>query len=285
MAAPGLSHPAQRVSKIMRPSKSWGTSWFESISEQGKRAVRRRAGVTATTSSPQPQGFATPVASTLRFVPDSARPAFIPRDRPGERIARCLFGLVLFGIGITLLVRSELGAAPWDVFHTGVSELTGISTGWVIVITGLLLLLLWVPLHERPGLGTILNATVIGIVFDLTSPIIGDHDLLLVRGAMMVGGIVVVAIGSGFYIGAGLGPGPRDGLMTGLARQTVAGRSISIRTGRTFVELVVLVIGVVLGGAIGIGTLAFMFGIGPLVQVFLPRLTMSGTRAPRPATV
>lgn len=188
-----------------------------------------------------------------------------------------MFGLVLFGVGITLLVRAELGAAPWDVFHTGISELTGVSTGWIIVITGVLLLLLWIPLRERPGLGTILNALVIGIVFDLTSPIIGEHELLVVRGAMMVGGIVVVAMGSGFYIGAGLGPGPRDGLMTGLAKRSIAGRSISIRAGRTFVELVVLVVGVALGGAIGPGTLAFMFGIGPLVQIFLPRLTMAGT--------
>ncbi|MGB3734449.1 MAG: hypothetical protein WA964_05800 [Ilumatobacter sp.] len=193
-----------------------------------------------------------------------------------------MFGLILFGIGITLLVRAELGAAPWDVFHTGVSELTGISTGWVIVITGVLLLLLWIPLRERPGLGTILNAIVIGVVFDITSPIIGDHELLLIRWPMMVGGVVIVAIGSGFYIGAGLGPGPRDGLMTGLAKQSFAGRSISIRAGRTFVELVVLVIGIGLGGAIGIGTLAFMFGIGPLVQIFLPRLTMSAVSPTRP---
>ena len=206
---------------------------------------------------------------------EASHPSFIPRDRALERIIRCLFGLILFGIGITLLVRAELGAAPWDVFHTGVSELTGISTGWIIVITGVLLLLLWIPLRERPGLGTILNAIVIGLVFDLTSPVIGDHELLVVRIVMMIGGVVVVAIGSGFYIGAGLGPGPRDGLMTGLAKHSIAGRSISIRAGRTFVEIVVMVVGVVLGGAIGIGTVAFMLGIGPLVQVFLPRLTMS----------
>lgn len=186
-----------------------------------------------------------------------------------------MFGLVLFGVGISLLIESDLGAAPWDVFHTGMSELTGISTGWIIVITGVLLLLLWIPLRERPGLGTILNATVIGIVVDIALPIIGEPEELIVRLVMMVGGVVVVAIGSGFYIGAGLGPGPRDGLMTGLAKQTIAGRSISVRAGRTFVEVVVLVIGVLLGGAIGIGTAAFTLGIGPLVQIFLPRLTMS----------
>lgn len=219
---------------------------------------------------------------TLPPVPEASRSAFIPRDRPIERIVRCLFGLVLFGVGITLLIESDLGAAPWDVFHTGVSELTGISTGWVIVITGVLLLLLWIPLRERPGLGTILNATVIGIVVDIALPIIGEPDQLIVRLVMMVGGVVVVAIGSGFYIGAGLGPGPRDGLMTGLAKHSIAGRSISVRAGRTFVEVVVLVIGVVLGGAIGIGTAAFTFGIGPLVQIFLPRLTMEAAPAGEP---
>lgn len=205
---------------------------------------------------------------------------FIPRDRPVERIGRCLVGLTLFGIGITLLIDSNLGAAPWDVFHTGVSELTGISTGTVIIITGVLLLLLWIPLREQPGLGTILNALVIGIVVDLTLPVIGDVELLAVRLAMMIGGVVVVAIGSGFYIGAGLGPGSRDGLMTGLARQRFAGRSISIRTGRTVVEVTVLVVGFALGGAIGLGTAVFTIGIGPLVQVFLPPLTMSDRSAP-----
>ncbi len=200
---------------------------------------------------------------------------FIPRDRTAERIVRCVFGLVLFGLGITLLIRAELGAAPWDVFHTGVSELTGISTGWVIVITGVLLLLLWIPLGERPGLGTILNATVIGVVVDVSLPVVGESDNLLVRLAMMCAGVVVIAIGSGFYIGAGLGPGPRDGLMTGLSKHTIFGRSISVRAARTFVEVVVLLVGVALGGAIGLGTAVFTFTIGPLVQLFLPPLTMS----------
>ncbi len=193
-----------------------------------------------------------------------------------------MIGLVLFGVGITLLIQSDLGAAPWDVFHTGVSELTGISTGTVIIVTGVLLLLFWIPLREQPGLGTILNAFVIGTVLDITTPWIGEVDALAPRAGMMVGGVVIVAIGSGFYIGAGLGPGPRDGLMTGLARQTVAGRSISIRTGRTAVEVIVLVTGVALGGAIGLGTAVFALGIGPLVQVFLPPLTMSGAVTPTP---
>lgn len=199
---------------------------------------------------------------------------FMPHDRRVERLVRCLVGLALFGIGIALLLRADLGAAPWDVFHTGVSEMTGLSTGWIIVLTGVLLMLLWIPLRERPGLGTILNAIVIGVVVELVMPRIVEDAPLPVRIVMMFGGVVVIAIGSGYYIGAGLGAGPRDGLMTGLSKRSIAGRRISIRVARTTVEVVVLLVGIALGGAIGIGTAVFAFGIGPLVQVILPRLTM-----------
>jgi len=203
---------------------------------------------------------------------------FVPTDRPGERIARCVFGLGLFGVGIALILHADLGAAPWDVFHTGVSELTGIPVGTVIILTGITLLLLWIPLREQPGLGTVLNAVEIRLVVDLVLPWIHEPDSLLVRFPMMLGGVVLIGIGSGFYIGAGLGPGPRDGLMTGLARQRVAGRGVSIRLARTGIEVVVLTIGVLLGGSIGIGTAVFAFGIGLLVQVFLPRLTIRSTQ-------
>lgn len=201
----------------------------------------------------------------------------IPRDRFAERLVRCVFGLFLFGLGISMLIDAELGAAPWDVFHTGVSELTGISVGNIVIITGLALLVLWIPLRERPGLGTILNAIQIGLVVDLTLPWMPSTDLLLPRFGLMAGGIAVIAVGSGFYIGAGLGPGPRDGLMTGLSKRSIAHRPISIRVARTSVELIVLGVGIALGGSIGIGTAAFTFGIGPLVQIFLPRLAMSDT--------
>lgn len=201
---------------------------------------------------------------------------FWPDDRAFERIARCVAGLALFGIGIALLLDADLGAAPWDVFHTGVSELTGLPVGTVIIVTGVALLLVWIPLGERPGLGTLLNAVEIGLVVDLVLPIVPEPDRLVARLAMMATGVVVVAIGSGLYLGAGLGPGPRDGLMTGLARH-----GLSIRMARTGIEITVLVVGVVLGGAIGLGTAMFALGIGPLVHVFLPRLTMSP--APRAA--
>ena len=202
---------------------------------------------------------------------------FVPADRRVERIGRCVFGLFLFGAGITLLLRADLGAAPWDVFHTGVSELTGIAVGPIIIATGVALLALWIPLRERPGLGTVLNALLIGVFVDLTMPFVDETSTLAARIPMMIGGIELIGIGSGFYIGAGLGPGPRDGLMTGLSRRSLVGRPISTRLARTFVEVVVLAVGIALGGAIGVGTAAFALGIGPLVQIFLPRLTVDRT--------
>jgi uncharacterized membrane protein YczE len=197
------------------------------------------------------------------------RAGFVPRDRSAERILRCAVGLALFGVGIALIIAAELGAAPWDVFHTGVSRITGVSVGVVTIATGLCLLLAWIPLRVVPGLGTVLNAIEIGLVVDLVLPHLPDVDALVARSAMLIGGVLLVGVGSGLYIGAGLGPGPRDGIMTGLA-----GRGISVRAARTGIEVTVLVIGVLLGGAIGVGTAVFALGIGPLVHVVLPPLTV-----------
>jgi uncharacterized membrane protein YczE len=183
-----------------------------------------------------------------------------------ERLARCLFGLACFGTGITLFLQSHLGLPPWDVFHKGVAEKTDISIGTVIIGTGVLLLLLWIPLRQRPGLGTVLNALEIGLVVNLTKGIIGEPEALWARSTMLVGGLLIVAFGSAMYIGAGLGPGPRDGLMMGLAE-----RGVSVRMARTVIEVVVVVAGVLLGGTIGVGTILFAVGIGPLVQLLLPR--------------
>ena len=193
----------------------------------------------------------------------------LPQDRLGERLARCIFGLALFGVGVAVLIASDLGASPWDVFHTGVSDLTGMPVGTVLIVTGVALLFMWIPLGERVGLGTILNAVEIGVVVGLVLPHLPDDAPIGVQLTMMLAGVVLIALGSGFYIGAGLGPGPRDGLMTGLAR-----RGWSLRLTRTGIEITALVVGVALGGAIGIGTAVFAIGIGPLVQLFLPRLTV-----------
>ena len=191
-----------------------------------------------------------------------------------EKLARCITGLAFFGFGIALFLRANLGLAPWDIFHKGLSKKLDISIGLVIVGVGLLLLLLWIPLRQRPGVGTILNALEIGFVVNLTKPLVGEPDQLVMRTLMVIAGVLVIALGSALYIGAGLGSGPRDGLMLGLSKRSIAGRPISIRLARTVIELTVMVAGLFLGGSIGVGTLIFMFGIGPLVQQILPRFEM-----------
>jgi len=187
-------------------------------------------------------------------------------DRFLERLARCVSGLACFGLGITLFLQSHLGPPPWDVFHKGVSEKTDLSIGVVIIGTGVLLLLFWIPLRQRPDIGTILNAIEIGIVVNLTKTFVGEPDNVLVRFSMLLAGLVVIAFGSALYIGAGLGPGPRDGLMMGLAE-----RGVSVRLARTTLEIIVVIAGVLLGGSVGVGTVVFAIGIGPLVQWLLPR--------------
>jgi uncharacterized membrane protein YczE len=190
-------------------------------------------------------------------------------DRFPERLLRCIAGLACFGVGISLFVASDLGVPPWDVFHQGLAELTGLPMGTVIIGVGFALLLLWIPLRQRPGLGTLLNAVEIGLVVNLTIDHVPHPGNLFIRALYVIAGLLVVGIGSGLYIGAGLGAGPRDGLMMGLAQ-----RGVSVRVARTGLEAVVLVLGMLLGGSFGVGTLAFALGIGPVVHVTIPRLAM-----------
>lgn len=191
-------------------------------------------------------------------------------DRFAQRLARCVLGLGCFGLGISMLFASTLGTGPWDVFHKGLAELTGLSVGVTIEVVGLLILLLWIPLHIRPGIGTILNAIQIGLVVDLIGDRLPVTDNIVGRLAYVLGGTTIIALGSGLYIGAGLGSGPRDGLMLGLEK-----RGISLRLGRTIVEATALALGWLMGGTVGIGTVIFLVAIGPMVQWFLPRLRMS----------
>lgn len=197
----------------------------------------------------------------------------LPEDRLVERFVRCIVGLALFGLGIDMFITSELGAAPWDVFHLGVERHTSIDVGLVIEITGVFILLLWIPLRERMGWGTLLNAVEIGLVVFLLGDSLPHTDVLALRVAYLAGGLLAIGFGSGLYIGAGLGSGPRDGLMLGLAK-----RGHSVRLARTGIEAVVLVVGIVLGGNVGVGTAVFAFGIGPVVQYFLPRLRLRNDR-------
>jgi len=193
-----------------------------------------------------------------------------------RRLPRLLLGLVFFGMGIGLMVRADLGLAPWDVLHQGVSERTGISIGVVTILTGIVVLLLWIPIRERPGLGTVLNVLVIGVVVDLTLAVVDAPEAMWQRIWLLVVGVYVFGPGSGWYIGAGLGPGPRDGLMTGIAR-----RGHSLRLVRTGIELSVLLLGFLLGGAVGVGTVVFALTVGPNVHWHLDRMTLP---APRPRT-
>ncbi len=196
-------------------------------------------------------------------------PLLLPATDLRHRMPRLLVGLVLFGVGIASMVRADLGLSPWDVLHQGVAGRTALSIGTVSILTSVAVLLLWVPLRERPGIGTLLNAVLIGLVVDLTLWVVPPVAALPPRIALLVAGPVLVGIGSGFYIGAGLGPGPRDGLMTGLAR-----RGLAVGPVRAGIEVSVLVLGWLLGGTVGIGTVVFTLSIGPLVQAALRWLSM-----------
>ncbi|MEV5765874.1 hypothetical protein AB0L34_15090 [Micromonospora sp. NPDC052213] len=199
------------------------------------------------------------------------------RHRPARRLTQLYAGLVLYGVSMALMINSGLGLDPWDVFHQGLAELTGLSFGTVTIAVGALVLLLWIPLRQRPGLGTVSNVLVIGLVVDATLALLPAGGPLGVRIGLLVAGIVANGAATGLYIGARLGPGPRDGLMTGyVARRP--GRSI--RLVRTVIEVTVLALGWLLGGTVGVGTVAYALAIGPLTQVFLPLFTV-----PEPAAV
>ena len=193
-----------------------------------------------------------------------------PVTEPRERVPRLVAGLLLCGLGIAFMVAADLGLAPWSVLDQGISEHTGIPIGTVSIIVGALVLAAWIPLRERPGLGTVLNVLLIGTTIDLALLVLDTPASLAGRLGYLAIGVFLWGPGTGLYIGAGLGPGPRDGLMTGLAARGVG----SIRLVRTGIELTALAVGLALGGSVGLGTLAFAFTIGPNVQLFLPRLTV-----------
>ena len=198
-----------------------------------------------------------------------------PRHELRRRLPRLLPGLVTCGVGLALMVLADLGLGPWEALHQGLSERTGIPIGTVGILVGFLVLLAWVPLRQRPGLGTLCNVVIIGLVIDAVLALSPEPESMMVRAACLAAGIVAMGVGSGLYIGAGLGPGPRDGLMTG-----VAARGHSLRLVRTLIELSALAVGWALGGTVGIGTIAFALGIGPLVQASLGRLSVPALTAP-----
>lgn len=189
-----------------------------------------------------------------------------------RRLAQLGGGLVLYGVSDAMMLAAGLGADPWDVFHQGLSRRTGIPIGTWAVIVGAAALLLWIPLRQRPGVGTICNVIVIGTVINLALAVLPPPRNLWGQVPMLLAGVVLNGVATGAYIGAGLGPGPRDGLMTGLAA-----RGHSIRVVRTGIEVLVLVSGFLLGGTVGAGTLVYALAIGPLAHFFIPRLRASRT--------
>jgi len=191
-----------------------------------------------------------------------------PPGRPWPfwaRFVQLIVGLLLYGLSAALLVRGDLGLDPWDVFHQGLARATNMAIGtWIILVSGAVLLL-WIPLRQRPGIGTLCNAVLIGLTLNVVLEVLPVPHSLVVRWACLLGGILLCGLATGLYIGAALGPGPRDGLMVGLAN-----RGHSIRMVRTGIELSVLVIGFFLGGTVGIGTVLFAVSIGPLAHVTIP---------------
>jgi len=192
-----------------------------------------------------------------------------------RRLVQLYVGLVLYGFSIALMVRSDLGLAPWDVLHSGLTKHFPIDIGQALVIVSFVVMLAWIPLREMPGLGTISNALVIGLSTDLFLAVLPRPDAMGVRISWLVAGIVLQGVATAAYIGAQFGRGPRDGLMTGLARRT--GRSL--RLVRTLMELTVFAIGLLLGGVAGLGTILYAVSIGPLSQALLPAFLVAPTRS------
>ncbi|MDF3302355.1 YczE/YyaS/YitT family protein [Streptomyces tropicalis] len=195
----------------------------------------------------------------------SIRHRFDRLGRLGPRLIRLYAGLSLYGASSALLVAAGLGLGPWNVLHQGLAELTGLTIGTVSIVVGAAVLLLWIPLRQRPGLGTVSNVLVVGLAMDGTLALLPAVHSLLVRVPLLAAGVVLNGAATGLYIGARLGPGPRDGLMTGLHRRT----GHSIRLMRTALEVAVVSVGFTLGGTVGIGTVLYAVAIGPLAQFFL----------------
>ncbi len=210
------------------------------------------------------------MATELRPVPVSRSPV--------RRLSQLFAGLALYGASMGLLIRSTLGLDPWDVLHEAVTKRTGLTFGTVTAIVGALVLLCWLPLRQRPGIGTVANILVIAVAVDLTLAVLGTPSALAWRIVFMVAAVVLNALAAAIYIGARLGPGPRDGLMTGFTART----GLSIRLVRTALELTVLAVGWLLGGTVGVGTVVYALGMGPLTQAFLPLVTW---RAEEPTPV
>jgi uncharacterized membrane protein YczE len=214
------------------------------------------------------------LASPRPGLTDLGPVAQLRAGRLGRRLPQLYVGLVLYGVSLAMMVRADLGLAPWDVLHSGLAQLVPLTIGQVIVVMSFVVLLLWIPLREVPGLGTISNALVIGVALDAALALLDAPGALWLRTALLAGGVLLNGLATALYIGSQFGRGPRDGLMTGLHRRT--GRSL--RLVRTGLEVTVVLLGLLLGGVAGLGTVVYALAIGPLTQALLPLCTVPLTR-------
>lgn len=189
-----------------------------------------------------------------------------------RRLIQLYIGLVLYGVSTAMFVRADLGADPWNVFHLGVAKIFSLNIGMVMILVGALVLLLWIPLRQRPGLGTVSNVIVLGLAADAALALMPPLESLVARSVLLLCAVVVNALATGMYIGAGFGSGPRDGLMTGINART----GWSVRSVRTAIELTVLSAGWMMGGTLGVGTVLYALAIGPLIQLCLPWFRITG---------
>jgi uncharacterized membrane protein YczE len=219
-----------------------------------------------------------PARATHRSLASLSPLAQLRAGRLPRRLLQLYAGLTLYGVSMAMMIRSGLGLDPWDVFHYGVARHVDLSFGTIVIVVGALVLLLWVPLRQWPGLGTVSNVFVIGLATDVALALLSTPDGLWTRVFLLGAGIVLNGLAGAMYIGSQFGAGPRDGLMTGLVRRT----GLSVRLVRTSLELAVLVIGWLLGGVVGVGTVLYAVLIGPIVHVLLPRLTVD-LEEPEPA--
>ena len=218
-----------------------------------------------------------PTTSTV--LADLGPGAQLRAGRLPRRLSQLLAGLVLYGVSMAMMIRGALGLDPWDVFHYGLAGHLPLSFGAVVTIVSLVVLLAWIPLRQAPGVGKIANVLVIGVTSDVILSVLTRPSELWLRALLLVLGIVLNGLASAMYIGAQLGPGPRDGLMTGISRRS----GLSIRLVRTVQELAVVGVGFALGGTVGLGTILYALSIGPLVQRFLPRLVVRLVPPARPS--
>lgn len=209
--------------------------------------------------------------TTGALLADLGPAAQLRAGRLPRRLTQLFAGLVLYGVSMGLMIRGGLGLDPWDVFHAGITSHVGLSFGAVVTLVGFVMLLAWIPLRQAPGFGTVANVLVIGAATDATLAVVPHPSAVMSQLAFtLLGGVALNGVAGAMYIGAQLGPGPRDGLMTGISRRT----GLSIRLVRTVQEIVVVGVGFSLGGTVGLGTVAYALGIGPLVHYLLPRLVV-----------